>query len=138
MNSVRVLIVVKRVGDVLDSLSFWYNVILVALFVWGVYALFANESPNAVYSQGSPTAYDWWLAWHIVAPPVLWVGQWLKRWWIRWAGDAVLFTLAATWAIALHQQDPAESLIPALFMLIAFGLATRDLIKALGRSRGCD
>ena len=136
----------KQLATLLDSLTVYYNAVLILLFTWGVYAVFADESPNAVYTQASPTAYNVWLAWHIVAPPLSWIGQLIPaqrvQWWLRWAGDAGLFVLAATHLIAIHEEfGPSGDyllLTPLLFTAIVLGLSTRDLMKALMASRGCD
>jgi hypothetical protein len=140
----------KKLAEVLDSLAFYYNLALAILFIWGVYAAFVREAPNAVSVETSTTAYNVWLTWHLVAPPVIWIGQLIPnqrvQWWLRWAGDAALFALVATYIIALREQIHAQVLgasdflmfIPCASAVFAICFSTRDLIKALSASKGCD
>lgn len=139
----------KRLAELFDSLSFYYNLALAILFIWGVYAVFFNEPPNPVSAETSPGAYQVWLAWHVVAPPIIWLGQVIPaqrvQWWLRWAGDGALFVLATTYVLALHAQIQAQVLcaadfpmaIPVMCAAVAFCFSTRDLLKALSVSRGC-
>ena len=122
-----------------DSILFHYQLFLTAMFLWGVFALF-KFSPTAVSEERSSVAYQFWVAWHCLAPAAVWGGMLIRnykaKWRLRAAGDSALAVMILQHIDALIPQAQADatSAVYLLFIMVAMEvsalrLTSRDLLK---------
>ena len=143
----------------LNSVVFYYNVMLTGVFLWGISAVLFSEYPNAVSLTVWPWLYPVWVWLHICAPISAAMGQRLlarsrregdsNREWFGWrlclGSDIVIFLMLLIHATALFVVDiPNDPIFLREFIIgllayfkffvvgigvCALGLSVRDYLK---------
>lgn len=131
--------IATRTVETLESFSFYYNMVMFVMWMWGIYALVAVEPATAVSEETSSSAYTLWMLWHVLAPPAVWIGQVIPQqrvqWPLRCSGDSALCAMIGTHFLALQQQNDPD-MTYWKFFLLGIGLVmlfatVRDVIRAV-------
>ena len=132
----------------LGRITIYQNAVIFILFLWGIYAMLADE-PATYVSRALPQhIYLAWIGIHIFAPLVIWVGQLSEEprveWPLRLVGDCALALMTPIYLIGLVVfSQPVNTRGDAIYQgimfvgfgLCALGLAARDALR-YARSEG--